>query len=273
MKKLALFLFSIFLLSSCVAKKDYVELEDKYNQTVAEKEALEQKFGVIEARVAEYNTRINELKDANDESLQQYDKVVLSNNDKKRMKEALANVDPEELANAQTLNDSINLILSSNLHKRVEDLGDEHSDGGHVGVSIDDTVVMITIADNLLFRSGSYKVSPEAEEFLSKLAGVINMEPAIEVVIEGHTDDTGVRSGQYLKDNWQLSVERSTAVIRSLIKDHGVQEGQLIAAGRGSTKPIYKNDSPEGKAKNRRTRVVILPDLDKFYALLFAEYE
>lgn len=273
MRKLVVLLMFSSLFLSCVAKKDYVELEEKYNQTVAEKEDLEQKFGIIEARVAEYNSRITELQDANDESLQQYDKVVLSNNDKKRMKEMLANVDPKELANAETLNDTINVILSNNLHKRVEDLGEEHEDTGHVGVSIDDTVVMITIADNLLFDFGSYKVSKEAEEFLGKLAEVIKMEPAIEVVIEGHTDDKKVRSGSYLKDNWQLSVERSTAIIRSLVKDHGVEANQLIAAGRGSTRPIYKNDSDEGRAKNRRTRVVILPDLDKFYALLFAEYE
>lgn len=268
---LVLSFFALVFLSSCVAKKDYVALEEKYNKTLAEKEELESKFGVIEARVVEYNSRINQLKDANDAGLQKYDKVVLSNNDKKRMKEALANVDPAELANAKTLNDSINLILSKNLHQRVSDLGDEHSDGGHIGVTIDDTVVMITIADNMLFKSGSYKLSAEAKDFLEKLAEVINLEPAIEVVIEGHTDDTGIISGSYLKDNWQLSVERSTAVVRSLIENYNVQESQLIAAGRGSSMPIYSNDSPEGKAKNRRTRVMILPDLDKFYALLFAQ--
>lgn len=270
--------FALVLLSSCVAKKDYVALEDKYNETLAEKDELESKYGVIEARVAEYNSRISELKDVNtglkdenDAGLHQYDKVILSNNDKKRMKEALANVDPEELANAKTLNDSINLILSKNLHQKVSDLGAEHSGGGDIGVTIDDTVVMITIADNMLFKSGSYKLSNDAKDFLAKLAEVINLEPAIEVIIEGHTDDSGVVSGSYLKDNWQLSVERSTAVVRSLIKDYNVQESQLIAAGRGSSRPIYDNDTKEGKAKNRRTRVVILPDLDKFYALLFAE--
>jgi len=277
-KVLVVSFFTLVFLSSCVAKKEYVALEDKYNKTVAEKDELESKYGVIEARVAEYNSRINELKDVNTElkdanniGLQQYDKVVLSANDKKRMKEALANVDPEELAKAKTLNDSINLILSKNLHQRVSDLGDEHSVGGDIGISIDDTVVMITIADNMLFKSGSYKLSDDANDFLSKLAEVINLEPAIEVIIEGHTDDSGVVSGAYLKDNWQLSVERSTAVVRSLIEDYNVQESQLIAAGRGSSRPIYDNDTPEGKAKNRRTRVVILPDLDKFYALLFAE--
>lgn len=271
------YLFVLLILTSCVAKKDYIELEEKYktvrserDQLESERDQLKGEMDIVQERVDLYNQRVLELQDANDESLQAYDKVVLSNKDKKRMKEMLANVDPEELANAKTLNDSINLILSKNLHKKVKELGDvNNSDDMHV--NIDDTVVMITISDNLLFKSGSYKLSDKSKDFLSKLAVLINSEPAIEVVIEGHSDNTKVKAGSSLKDNWHLSVERSLTVIRDLITKHDVAPSQLIAAGRGSSRPIYKNDSPEGRAKNRRTRVVILPDLDKFYALLFAE--
>ena len=266
------------LLSSCVSKKKYVELEDNYNtvtqqyNTVStERDELRREMDVIQARVDRYNTRIAELQDANDESLQQYEKVVLSNKDKKRMKEMMASIDPAELANAKTLEDSINVILSKNLHKKAAQLDDDHA-ADDLHVTIDDTVVMMTISDNLLFRSGSYRLGSKAKDFLGKLAELINSEPAIEVVIEGHTDNTKVKAGSALKDNWHLSTERSLAVIRSLVDTHNVQPSQLVAAGRGSSRPIYKNDSPEGRAKNRRTRVVILPDLDKFYALLFAEY-
>ncbi len=273
---LTLCIILLILLSSCVAKKDYIALEQQYkattserNQLKVERDQLQADKDEIQLRVDRYNKRVEELQDANDESLQNYDKVLLSNNDKERMKEMLANVDPEELANAKNLNDSINLILSNNLHKKAEELGQENSDD--FNVSVDGTVVMITITDKLLFKSGSYKLGPQANDFLGKLAELINSEPAIEVVIEGHTDDSGVIAGSALKDNLHLSVERSMSVINKLIKDYGVEPSQLIASGRGDSKPIFKNDTPEGKAKNRRTRVVILPDLDKFYALLFAE--
>lgn len=280
MKKFLLPLLAVpLILSSCVAKKDYVELETRYYETVAdrdkvkaERDELQSEVDAIQARVDRYNARILELQDANDESLQQYDKVVLSKKDKERMKEMLANVDPDELAQAKTLNDSINLILSKNLHKKAKEL-DESDTGDDFNVNIDDTVVMITIADNLLFKLGSYRLDPKAHPFLDKLAGLINSEPAIEVVIEGHTDNTKVRRGSALKDNWHLSAERSMSVVRYLIEKQDVAPGQLVVAGRGSSRPIYKNDTPENRAKNRRTRVVILPDLDKFYALLFAELD
>ncbi len=275
-KTLTLSIILLILLNSCVAKKDYIELEQQYKATTSERDQLKaerdqllDEKDEIQVRVDRYNKRIEELQDANDESLQNYDKVVLSNKDKERMKEMLANVDPEELANAKNLNDTINLILSKNLHKKAEELGQEKSND--FNVNIEGTVVMITISDKLLFKSGSYKLDPKADDFIGKLAELINSEPAIEVVIEGHTDDTGVIAGSALKDNLHLSVERSISVINKLIKDYGVEPGQLIASGRGDSKPIFKNNSPEGKAKNRRTRVVILPDLDKFYALLFAE--
>ena len=275
-KTLTLNIIFLILLSSCVAKKDYIELEQRYNATTSERDQLKAERdellvekAEIQVRIDRYNKRVTELQDANDESLQKYDKVVLSNKDKERMKEMLANVDPQELANAKNLNDSINLILSKNLHIKARELGQD--DSGDFDVSVDGTVVMITISDNLLFKSGSYRLDPKANDFLGKLAELINSEPAIEVVIEGHTDNTKVKAGSALKDNLHLSVERSMSVIKKLIKNFDVEPSQLIAAGRGDSRPIYKNDSPEGRAKNRRTRIVILPDLDKFYALLFAE--
>lgn len=275
-KAVVLSIFLLILLSSCVAKKDFVDLEQRYNAVTLERDQLKVERDQllvekdeIQVRIERYNKRVSELQDANDESLQQYDKVVLSNRDKERMKEMLANVEQEELANAKNLNDSINVILSHNLHKKAEVLGQEESDD--FDVRIDGTIVMITISDNLLFKSGSYRLDPKANDFLGKLAELINSEPAIEVVIEGHTDNRKVKAGSALKDNLHLSVERSMSVINNLIKNYDVEPSQLIAAGRGDSKPIYKNDSPEGQAKNRRTRIVILPDLDKFYALLFAE--
>src|SRR5690606_38819821 len=122
--------------------------------------------------------------------------------------------------------------------------------------------------DKLLFRSGSYQVNRKAYNLLQKLADVINSEPSMEVMVEGHTDSQTVKEGAYIKDNWELSVQRSTAIVRLLQNKYNVNPKQMIAAGRGSTMPLVDNDTPENRAKNRRTRIVIIPNLDKFFALL-----
>ncbi len=271
---------SLFFMS-CVSKKKYVELETQYNETRStltktqvEKEEIEAKYAKIEERVASYNAKISSLTNSNMElennSLRNYGNVVLSNKDKAQMKAALANVDQNELAQAQTLEDSMNLIISYNLKKNLDNtlIGEGQEDD--IEININETVVMITISDKLLFKSGSYKVNPKADNLLSRLADVINSEPAMEVLIEGHTDAQTVKKGAYVKDNWDLSVERSTAVIRKLQDDFGVAPEKLIAAGRSSYQPIADNESVEGRSINRRTRIVILPNLDKFLALLSA---
>ncbi|RMA64431.1 OmpA/MotB family protein [Ulvibacter antarcticus] len=286
MKKLIVLtlLAGSFITVSCVSKKKYVELEGQYNDTRStlsktqlEKEEIEGKLAKIEERVANYNAKIQSLSTVNqdltnlsNERLQKHGNVVLSNNDKEQMKQALANVDQNELAKAQTLQDSMNLIVSYNLKKNLDSslIADGQEDD--IKIDINETVVMITISDKLLFNSGSYKVNPKANNLLERLANVINSEPALEVMVEGHTDAQTVKPGAYIKDNWELSVERSTAVIRTLQDKYGVAPEKLIAAGRSSYHPLTENDSKEGRSVNRRTRIVILPNLDKFLALLSA---
>jgi chemotaxis protein MotB len=267
--------------TSCVSKKKYVALEGQYNdtrttlqKTQVEKEAIEAKYAAIEARVANYNQKIQSLSSTNSElklnSLQKYDNVVLSNKDKEQMKKALANVNQQELAAAKTLQDSMNLIISYNLKKNLDNTLIADGEEDDIQVVIDNTVVMITISDKLLFSSGSYKLNPKANNLLERLANVINSEPALEVMVEGHTDAQTVKKGAIIKDNWDLSVERSTAVIRTLQDRYGVAPEKLIAAGRSSFHPLTENETKEGRAVNRRTRIVILPNLDKFLALLSA---
>jgi len=283
MKKLiALTLISgTFVFTSCVSKKKYVELESQYNSTVStlsktqlEKEEAEAKYARIEERVANYNQKIQSLSEVNENlefnSLQRYEKVVLSKKDKEQMKAALANVDQNKLAQAQTLQDSMNLIVSHNLKKNLDNSLIADGEEDDITIDIDNTVVMITISDKLLFKSGSYRVNPKANNLLQRLANVINSEPALEVMVEGHTDAQTVKPGAYIKDNWELSVQRSTSVIRKLQQDFGVAPEKLIAAGRSSFHPITENDTKDGRAVNRRTRIVILPNLDKFLALLSA---
>ncbi len=271
-------IFAVLLLLSCVSQKKYTELEQQYNQTRTElaqtkkeRDELQEKMDVITKRVEDFRSKVTELQEANAEALKQYEKIVLSDNDKKRLNERLKDVDPEELAKARTLEDSVNLALSHNLNKKVDDEFDEYEEDGSININVDRTVVIITISDQLLFRSGSYRISNKANDFLEKLAFLINTEPSVYVLVEGHTDDRPVRSGSYVKDNWQLSVERSTSVIRKLIKDHSVEPARLIAAGRGSYQPVFKNDTELGRARNRRTRVAIVPDIDQFLSLLFTD--
>lgn len=282
MRKLAtLSVLSLAILTaSCVSKKKYVELEGKYNNTVStlsetklENERLESRITDIDAKVDNYYNRIQSLNESNT-SLQQlsnsrYQKVgnvMVSEDDKMKMKAALAKVDQTKLKNAKTLQDSMNLIISHNLKSGLsEDMMTEDED---IDISIDETVVMITISDKMLFNSGSYNISSKANPLLEKLAALINSEPALEVMVEGHTDAQTVKAGALVKDNWDLSVERSTAVIRKLQDSYNVAPEKLIAAGRSSYHPLTENDTKEGRSTNRRTRIVILPNLDKFLALM-----
>src|SRR6056297_109750 len=273
MKKLAVAgILSIALLASCVSKKKYVALEDNLSETTSmltktrvEKEELEDKFAKIEARVAEYNSKINSLKEINDTQYTTVDDVaVMSNNNKANMRNTLKNVDAAKLAQATTLQDSINLAVSYKLQQSISDENDD------VNVSIDKTVVMINISDELLFNTASYIVSNKADKSLKKLAEVIKSEPSMEVMVEGHTDARTINTPM-VTDNWDLSVKRATSIVRELQKQYDVNPTQLIAAGRSSYLPLVANDTKENMAKNRRTKIVILPNLDKFFALLDAE--
>ena len=130
-------------------------------------------------------------------------------------------------------------------------------------------MVFISIADKLLFQSGSYNVTTKAKDVLAKVAKVINSKPDFEAMIEGHTDSQTYSKG-VLIDNWDLSVKRSTSIIR-VLQSLDVNPGQLIAAGRSSYVPLADNDTSANRAKNRRTRVVILPKIDQFYDMIEKE--
>lgn len=272
MKKTVLALGTIVLLGSCVSKKKFVELQHQHGEiqnklvkTRVEKEELEAKFAKIEARVADYNSKINALTEDNNAKLISADGAVISNNVKERMRETLKKVNPSELAAAKTLKDSMNLALSHNLNKAIgENSLNEDED---IAIDIDDTVVMISISDKLLFNTASYKVSSKANEILQKLADVINSEPSIEVMVEGHTDARTISTPK-IADNWDLSVLRATSIVRKLQSDYDVAPEKLIASGRSSYQPLVSNETKEDRAKNRRTRIVILPNIDKFFALM-----
>ena len=272
MKKISITLLAVVMLSSCVSKKKYVALETENGQlkseltkTKVEKEDLEAKFSAIQQRVDQYNKKINSLTEENNAKLVQADGTVISENTKNNMRETLKKVPPAYFANVKTLKDSMNLAVSYNLKNSMDTSELENDED--ISVNINETVVMISISDKMLFNSASYKVSNKANDILQKIANVINSEPSVEVMVEGHTDSKSIRTSS-IADNWDLSVLRATSVVRKLQDDYGVAPEKLIASGRSFYHPLAENDTKENRAINRRTRIVILPNIDKFFALM-----
>lgn len=283
MKKISILLVTVLLLSSCVSKKKYMALEQENGEikseltkTKVEKEDLETKFSAIEARVNEYNAKIQSLNEdvegltiENKAKFQvSKDGTVTSGASQEKMRETLKNVDPEKLASAKTLKDSMNLAVQYNLNKAINtnDLNEDED----ISVDINDTVVMISIADDMLFSTASYRVGNKADKILKKLADIINSEPSLDVMVEGHTDSRSISTDK-IADNWDLSVLRATSVVRKLQDQFKVAPEQLIASGRSSYQPLVDNDTSANRAKNRRTRIILMPNIDKFFALMEAE--
>lgn len=272
MKKISVTIMAIALMVSCVSKKKYVQLEQEKGEiqsqltkTAVEKEELEAKFAAIQKRVDDYNSKISSLTKENDAKLVSVDGAVISENTKKSMRQTLGKINPAILNGAKTLKDSMNLAVSYNLQKSLDN--SNFNEDEDIAINIDETVVMISISDKLLFNTASYQVSKKADDILGKIASVINSEPSIEVMVEGHTDARTI-STEKVSDNWDLSVLRATSVVRKLQKDFKVAPEKLIASGRSSYKPVAANGTKDDMAKNRRTRIIILPNIDKFFALM-----
>lgn len=278
MRKISILLLAT-LVFSCVSKKKYValqqengEIKSELTKSRVEKEDLENKFAVIQARVDEYNSKIMSLKEdigtltqENNSKLDVDNGAVISYDAKASMRETLTHVDANKLSQAKTLKDSMNLAVAYNLEKTMT--SSDINEDDDISVNINETVVMISISDKMLFNSGSYRVSSKANAILQKLADVINSEPSLEVMVEGHTDSRSINT-EKISDNWDLSVLRATSVVRKLQNQYKVAPEKMIAAGRSSYQPLTDNKNAENRARNRRTRIVILPNIDKFFALM-----
>ena len=272
MKKVILmFSLAALTLTSCGTKKKIAELEQKnkdcqdllnsttvkLNLCLTEKEALSQQNDYLKKNNSEL---ISTSKDM----------TILSTKGAQNIEKALETIKEKDLKisrmqDALTKKDSVTLALVTSLKSSV---GISDPD---IEVNVEKGVVFISIADKLLFKSGSYVVSDRAKEVLAKVAKVINDKPTFECMVEGHTDSVPFTGNAILIDNWDLSVKRSTAIVRVLTKDLGVKPSQLIAAGRGEFIPLVSNNTSENRAINRRTRIVILPKIDEFYDMIEKE--
>lgn len=270
-------------LFSCVSPKKLREAEAKYTQlngAYAEAQgklrdcesSLNNANNDIDKRKAEIdalNNQIALLKENNNVALKQLqDLSVISGSQAESIKKSLENIGAKDLyikdlQSEMARKDSLNMALVMNLKGAVGDMNDQD-----INIKVDKGVVFIDISDKLLFKSGSFDLTEQAKVVLGKVAKVLLNQPNIEFMVEGHTDNVPFKKNAYLTDNWDLSVKRATSVVRVLQNDYGIPPARMAAAGRGEYLPVAANDSPEGKAANRRTRIVILPQLDQFFKLL-----
>lgn len=281
-------LSSIFFFSCVSSKKfkksqaDYAELQTKHGQLqttlntcndekaelARQKTSLENDKTSLNDRIADLNKQIDFLKANNTTVLKQLqDLSVISSSQAENIKKSLDNIGAkdayiQDLQAAMARKDSLNLALVMNLKGAVGNMEDQD-----INIKVDKGVVYIDISDKLLFKSGKYELTSQAKTVLGKVAAVLKNQPDIEFMVEGHTDNVAYRSGVLL-DNWDLSVKRATSVVRILQKDYGLDPKKMAASGRGEYNPVAENSSAENRAINRRTRIVILPQLDQFFQLL-----
>ena len=282
---------SSLLLFSCVSSKkfktaqaDYTTLETKYKTlegdmsdcstekaTLArEKAALEREIALQKTRMKDLDDQVAFLKSNNNQAIKQLEDLsVITASQAESIKKSMENIGAKDnyimtLQQQMARKDSLNMALVMNLKGAIGNLDDQD-----INIKVDKGVVYIDISDKLLFTTGKYDVTNNAKVVLGKVAAVLKNQPDIEFMVEGHTDNVPFRGGGGLvKDNWDLSVKRATAVVRLLQNDYGLDPARMAAAGRGEYKPIADNSTKEGKAANRRTRIVILPQLDQFFQLL-----
>jgi chemotaxis protein MotB len=261
--------------SGCVSQKKYKQLQSSHNQLQQKARELNTQNQECQGELSAAKTRVNSLEDqlaserSNLAALQTaLDKCLTSTsqgnvNISKLVDEIKSsNQYIQHLINAKNKSDSLNMLLTNNLTRSLsrEELQD-------VDVQVLKGVVYISLSDNMLYRSGSYEISDQAGATLSKIAKIIKDYRDYDVLIEGNTDNVPI-SRPNIRNNWDLSTLRASSVVQALQNNHGVDPKRLTAGGRGEYNPIASNDTESGKARNRRTQIIITPKLDQFMELI-----
>ncbi|MDI5898647.1 OmpA family protein [Flavobacterium sp. LB2P84] len=271
MKKIVIALSVLAVLSSCVSKKKYTDLEARNKETQDLLNTATVKLNSCLEEKAALSATASLLKEQNQGLIStSKDMTILSTKGAENIEKALESIKEKDLKisrmqDALTKKDSVTLAVVTSLKSAV---GISDPD---IEINVEKGVVFISIADKLLFKTGSYDVTDKAKGVLAKVAKVVNDKPDFECMVEGHTDNVPYNGSGILLDNWDLSVKRSTSIIRVLTTQLGVKPEQLIAAGRSSYIPLVANDSAENRARNRRTRIVVLPKIDQFYDMIEKE--
>ena len=295
---LSFILIITFLSSGCVSKKKFMALDAEYssiesqlsdckskllesqkkvqvvNRDLEEENKLSENIKTTKDEIiSELRGQIKDLKKQRDKQFTQVDDLtVLSQAANENINQTIKQLEKKDgyikhLLAARTKADSLNLALSINL-KNVLSKGIEDED---VEIKVDKTVVYINLSDKMLYESGSYKLTKKANNVLAKIAKIIKSKPELDLMVEGYTDNMPIKNS-CIADNWDLSVKRASSVVRALQTEFGVDPNKLIAAGRGEYNTLADNATAEGRAINRRTRIILLPKLDQFYDLLKPTY-
>ena len=282
-KQIVLPALSAILLFSCVSSKkykqsqaDYATLQTQHTSLQGEltacnneKTTLQSQKTALEGNITDLNRQIELLKQNNTQALKQLEDLsVISASQAESIKKSMDNIGAKDsyiqtLQQQMARKDSLNMALVMNLKGAIGNMDDQD-----INIKVDKGVVFIDISDKMLFKTAKFDITPQAKTVLGKVATVLKNQPDIEYMVEGHTDNVEYKGAGYVLDNWDLSVKRATSVVRVLQKEYGMDPAKMAAAGRGEYKPIADNSTKEGKAANRRTRIVILPQLDQFFKLL-----
>ena len=268
--------FIALTLGSCVSSKRFntvnKDLESTKSELASTKRTMNDyasEIGKYEAQVKALSDQNNFLRSNNQDLINNMDNfTTLTSKGAENLEKTLESLKEKELTinklqNAITRRDSVNLALVASLKGALGNLNDQD-----IEINVEKGVVFVSIADKLLFRSGSYSVSEEAKRILGKVATVVNAKPDFEFMVEGHTDNVPYKTNVEIKDNWDLSVKRATAIVRILQNEFKVDPKRMTAAGRSYYAPLVENNSAANRARNRRTRIVVLPKLDQLYSMI-----
>lgn len=267
---LLLTLASAVTLSSCGAKKKIAELEAKNKECQDLLNSATVKLNTCLAERDAMSRNLDDLRKTNTDLINTKDNLAtLTSKGAATIEKSLESLKEKDLKisrlqDALTRKDSVTLALVTSI-KRAVGVNDPD-----IEVNVEKGVVYISIADKLLFKSGSYQVSDRAKEILGKVAKIVQDKPDFECMVEGHTDNVPIKN-PVLQDNWDLSVKRATSIVRLLQVDFGIDPKRLVASGRGEYIPLTSNDTAEGRATNRRTRILVLPKIDQFYDMIEKE--
>jgi len=257
-------------LTSCGSKKKIAELEARNKEIQDLLNTATVKLNTCLAEKDQLTGQVDYLKKSNSDLINTTSNMTtLTSKGAENLEKSLESLREKDLKinrlqDALTRKDSVTLALVTSI-KRAVGVNDPDID-----VSVEKGVVYISIADKLLFKSGSYNVTDRAKEILGKVAKIVQDKPEFECMVEGHTDNVPIKN-TVLVDNWDLSVKRATSIVRILQNDFGIDPKRLVASGRGEFIPLQSNSTPDGRAANRRTRILVLPKIDQFYDMIEKE--